>query len=174
MSSLADLAITFARLSLLAIGGATAVLGEIRNHFVGNGTLTDADLGTLFAVAQAAPGPNVILVGLIGFRAAGWLGALVSTAAMCAPSGALAVGCSRVLERLRRTSWRGRLQRGFAPVTAGLLLGSGLSVERMYLAVPSLAVIGAAAAVLGLWRRVNPLLILAGAGALGAATAIWI
>ena len=48
--------------------------------------MTDRQFADLFAIAQVAPGPNIIIVTLIGYQVAGIAGALVATAAMCVPS----------------------------------------------------------------------------------------
>ncbi len=83
---LGALGVQFAILSLFAVGGAMAVVPEMHRQVVEvYGWLNDREFTDLFAIAQAAPGPNIIVVTLIGFQAAGIPGALVANAAMCAP-----------------------------------------------------------------------------------------
>ena len=65
------------------------------------GWLTDRQFSELFAIAQAAPGPNVMFVALLGHFIAGVPGAVVATAAMCGPTCFLAYGVSRVFDRFR-------------------------------------------------------------------------
>jgi hypothetical protein len=70
---LAELARTFALLSLVSIGGINVLLPEIRRQVVDvHGWMTDAAFAHTFAIASAAPGPNVIVVSLIGWQVAGW------------------------------------------------------------------------------------------------------
>ncbi|MBX5493560.1 MAG: chromate transporter, partial [Chloroflexi bacterium] len=70
---LLDLILVFAPLSLVAVGGVMVVLPDIHRQVVEvHGWLTDAQFADLFALARAAPGPNVLLVSLIGWQAAGW------------------------------------------------------------------------------------------------------
>ena len=85
-STLLDLARHFLTLSLLSIGGANAIIPEIHLRAVEiEHWMTDADFSEMFARSQAAPGPNVLIVSLIGWKAAGVVGALVAMLAMCAP-----------------------------------------------------------------------------------------
>ena len=92
----------FATLSLFAIGGASsggagnAPLSVDVGHW-----MTDRQFGELFAIAQAAPGPNVMFVALLGHFIAGAPGAVVATVAMCGPTCFLAYGVSRVFDRFR-------------------------------------------------------------------------
>jgi chromate transporter len=63
---LADLALTFGVLSLIAFGGMPAVMPEMQRLVVDvKGWTTHAQFIQLFAIAQAAPGPNVLIVSLI-------------------------------------------------------------------------------------------------------------
>jgi len=70
---LADLALTFGVLSLIAFGGMPSVMPEMQRLVVDvKGWTTHAQFIQLFAIAQAAPGPNVLIVSLIGWKAAGF------------------------------------------------------------------------------------------------------
>ena len=85
--TLVALAVQFTSLSLVAFGGANAVIPEMHRQAVDvNHWMTNQDFAALFAIAQAAPGPNFLVTTLIGWKAAGLAGALVATAAMCGPS----------------------------------------------------------------------------------------
>lgn len=80
MSPLLTIALRFAVLSLLAVGGVTSVLPEVHRVVVDvHGWLTDAEFTRMFALAQANPGPNMLIVTLIGWRVAGLPGALTAT-----------------------------------------------------------------------------------------------
>ena len=77
---LGQIAITFATLSLLAVGGANAVVPDMHRQVVETlGWMDNATFANLFAIAQAAPGPNVLVVSLIGWHVAGFAGLLVAT-----------------------------------------------------------------------------------------------
>ena len=170
MSRLPEIIASFALLSLLAFGGANAVMPEMHRLAVDrHGWMTDGEFADMFALAQAAPGPNAMIVTLIGLRAAGVAGALAATLAMCLPSCALTFTVARLVDRFRESPWRSVLQDGLAPVTVGLVLGSGLVLTR---AADQTAVAYALTAVAVIWvlaTRLSPLWILAGAAALGVA-----
>ena len=71
---------TFGLMSLLAVGGANATIPEMHRVAVEvNHWLTDAQFADMFAIAQFSPGPNVLIVTLIGYQVAGLTGAAVTT-----------------------------------------------------------------------------------------------
>ena len=81
-----ELFLEFALLSFVAFGGATALLPELYRVVVEQHHWMDATtFAHMYAIAQAAPGPNVLVVTLIGWQVAGLAGALVATLAMCLP-----------------------------------------------------------------------------------------
>ena len=108
--TLVALAIQFTSLSLVAFGGANAVIPEIHRQAVDvNHWMTNQDFAALFAIAQSAPGPNFLISTLVGWKAAGIPGALIATAAMCAPSCLLtfwAVKSWLVIQWFTSTAWR--------------------------------------------------------------------
>jgi chromate transporter len=129
---LLQIARVFAVLSLVSIGGANAVLPEIRKQVVDiNGWLNDAAFANIFAISQAAPGPNIILVSLIGWQLAGLAGLLVATLAIMIPSCLLAFLVSRAVARWSDRRWVGLLREGLVPVALGLILASGVSMMRV-------------------------------------------
>src|SRR6185437_6578527 len=84
---LGEIAVRFAALSLVAIGGINAILPEIHRVVVDvESWMTSAEFADLFALAQLAPGPNAMVVALVGWKVAGLAGALVATVAACGPS----------------------------------------------------------------------------------------
>jgi len=128
---LIQIARVFAMLSLVSIGGANAVLPEIRRQVVDvQGWMNDAGFANLFAISHAAPGPNIILVSLIGWQLAGLAGLLVATFAIMIPSCSLAFLAGRVVTRWSDRRWIGLLKEGLVPVALGLILASGISMMR--------------------------------------------
>lgn len=129
MTLLLELAGAFAMLSLIAIGGANSVLPEMHRLVVeSHGWVSSAQFSELFALAQAAPGPNVLVVSLIGWKVAGFAGAIVATLAICLPTCVLAFFATRWLEARRGVPWQRHLQDGLAPIAVGLVLASGYLV----------------------------------------------
>jgi chromate transporter len=99
---LAELAWRCATLSLVAIGGINAILPEIHRAVVEvEQWMTSAEFAQMFALAQLAPGPNAMVVALIGWKVAGSLGAFVATIAICGPSSVLCYIALQWWERVR-------------------------------------------------------------------------
>jgi len=128
---LGQIAVTFASLSLVSIGGANAILPEIHRQVVEVlGWMDDATFAHLFAISQAAPGPNVLLVSLIGWQMAGVAGLLVATSAILLPSAVLAFAAGRIVARWSETAWVRVAKNGLVPIALGLILASGLVTAR--------------------------------------------
>ena len=155
---LIQIARVFALLSLVSIGGANAVLPEIRRQVVEvQGWMNDATFANLFAISHAAPGPNIILVSLIGWQLAGLAGLMVATLAIMIPSCSLAFVVSRAVTRWSNRRWVGLLKEGMVPVALGLILASGIAMMRTADHDALTLTISIATAVFVLFSRRNPL-----------------
>ena len=164
-----ELARQFLTLSLLSIGGANAILPEIHLRAVElEHWMTDTDFSEMFALSQAAPGPNVLIVSLVGWKAAGVAGALVAMLAMCAPSSLLTYHFASVWERFRDAPLRIAIQTALAPVTVGLILASGYVLTRTIDHEWRDFAVTGATMLLALSTRIHPLWMLGVAAALGA------
>ena len=122
MSPIATLATLFGELSILAVGGIQPVLPELQRQIVDVHHFMDgAEFAAFFALAQAAPGPNMMISTLIGWRVAGVPGALVATGSLIGPSSVLTYFSAHAWQRFRDRKWRRTLQAGLTPVTVGLV-----------------------------------------------------
>ena len=125
----ADLLGLFAQflvLSLLAVGGAIATAPDMHRYVVvDHHWITDAQFTASVAIAQAAPGPNVLFVAVIGWNVAGPLGALATMAGIMLPSTALTLWATRWGRARRETRGVRAFTTGMAPLTLGLLLATG-------------------------------------------------
>jgi chromate transporter len=169
-SVLAELAWQFSLLSFLAIGGVNALIPEIHRRVVEmEHWMTDIDFAQAFAIAQAAPGPNMLIVSVIGWKVAGMVGALVATAAICIPSSVLTFAVAHVWDRFREAPLRAAIQHGLAPVTVGLVLASGYILARAADHTWAALAITIVTVALTLTTRLHPLVLLAAGAALGVA-----
>ena len=163
-----EIALQFATLSLVSIGGVNAVVPEIHRQVVElHHWMSNEQFSELFALSQAAPGPNFLIVSLIGYFRSGLAGAVVATLAICGPSSLLAYGVVRVWDRWGRTPQRIAIQRGLAPVTVGLVLASGYVLTRATDHSAAAYVVTAATVGLMLFSRIHPLALLATGAVLG-------
>jgi chromate transporter len=171
--TLTTLAAHFAVLSLFAIGGANAAIPEMQRLAVDvEGWMSNRQFADMFAIAQVAPGPNVIIVTLIGYHVAGVVGALVTTTAMCGPTCMLAYFVGRTWLRYEQARWRIAIQAGLVPVSIGLVCASAFVLVRSADHNAVAFAITGATALLGYFTRINPLWIFAAAGLIGLAGAV--
>ena len=166
--TLLTLAGNFALMSLFAIGGANSAVPEMQRLAVEvERWMTDRQFIDMFAIAQVAPGPNVIIVTLIGYHVAGLLGALVATLAMCGPTCIFAFFIGRVWERCKEAPWRVAVQAGLLPISIGLIAASALVVAAVAVDNVLAAAIMAVTAIVSCTTRLNPLWVFAAAALLG-------
>jgi len=165
--TLLALAGAFAPLSLLAFGGSNAVIADVAHQSIAQGWTSARDFADFFALARAAPGPGSMLVALVGWQAAGIAGALVATVSLYLPAAVLVWVAARIWGRWRGSRWHAAIERGLAPVAAGLFLSGGIAVLRLSPGglVVWLAALGAAAVLL-LWPRLHPVPLMFAGGAL--------
>jgi chromate transporter len=122
-----QLVLGFGAISLVSVGGGIAVLPEMHRLVVEvHGWMSDADFSQRFALAQAAPGPNVLVVGLFGWHVGGLGGMLTAVLAMTLPTSFMAFGFSRLRTRLSGRFWLRVVERGLVPIAVGLIAASGL------------------------------------------------
>jgi chromate transporter len=156
---------TFGLMSLFAVGGANSAIPEMHRVAVDvQHWITDKQFADAFAISQMSPGPNVLIVTLIGYSVAGVTGALVATLAMCAPTAILAYYVSRFLARSSHSRWPAIIQAALVPLSIGLMGASGLilaqTADRTWVA----GLLTAMAAGLAFATRINPFwMLLAGA-----------
>lgn len=167
---LGDLAILFGQLSLISVGGVNTVLPELKRQVVErHGWMTSGEFAALYALAQAAPGPNMLVSTLIGWRVAGPLGALTATGALVGPCALLTWLVSGAWHRFRDRAWRRLVQAGLLPVTAGMVVAAAIVLSEATAVSPGHAVLTAIAAALLVATRLHPLWVLGAGAAMGAA-----
>jgi chromate transporter len=162
------LATNFALLSLFSVGGINAILPEVHRLSVDvYGWMSDRHFTDLFAIAQAAPGPNIMLLGLIGFQVAGLLGAVVATLAILGPSSILIYWSSRLWQRYRDARWRIAAQNGLVPVSIGLIAASAYIIAKTADKNFAAFAITIVTAVVLYFTKLHPLLLLMAGAAVG-------
>jgi chromate transporter len=163
-----SLAFRFGLMSLFAVGGANAAVPELHRIAVDvQHWMTDKQFADVFAIAQLSPGPNVLIVTLIGYTVAGVAGALVATLAMCVPTAVLAYCVSHFLKRQSHSRWPGIIQAALVPLSIGLMGASGLILTLTSDRTWAAGLVTAIAAVLAFATRINPLWLLLAGGILG-------
>lgn len=155
----------FALLSILAVGGGTPIIPEMRRMTVHDfHWITDQQFRDIYGLGQVAPGPNMLMVLVIGYRLAGAAGAACVGLAFFLPDCILTLFANRLWQRFADSPWRLAAQRGLAPVAIGLMFSGTYSIAR--LSVYNAAGIAIAAGSLAIlwWHHVNPVLLIAAGG----------
>jgi chromate transporter len=164
---------TFALMSLFAVGGGNAAIPEMHRIAVDvQHWMTDKQFADVFAISQLSPGPNVLIVTLIGYSVAGVAGGLAATLAMCVPTAVLAYYVSRFLRRSSHSRWPGIIQAALVPLSIGLMGASGLILAVTSDRTWTAGLMTAVAAVVAFATRLNPLWLLLAGGCLGFAGVI--
>lgn len=167
-SPLVAMAGYFAMLSLFAVGGANAAIPEMHRVAVEvMHWMSDRQFADMFAISQVSPGPNVIIVALIGYHVAGLPGAGVAITAMCGPTCALAFVVARTWDRFKDAPWRMAIQGGLVPLSLGLIAASAFVLARAADHNVYAGLITAGTAAVAFFTRINPLWLFAAAGVMG-------
>jgi chromate transporter len=121
-------------LSLLSVGGGISTVSEMHRYLVNQQKwLTDAQFNASIAIAQAAPGPNILFVALMGWNvglnaggmATGLLGVLVTMVGVMLPSTTLTYLAARWGHRNRSLRAVRAFKQGMAPIVTALLIATG-------------------------------------------------
>jgi chromate transporter len=121
----------FLALSLLAVGGALTTAPDMQRYVVGERQWLDAaEFSAGIALAQAAPGPNVIFVAVIGYQVAGLAGALTTMAGTLLPSTVLTLAASRWGERHSEHLALRAFTAGLMPITLAMLFATAVVLIR--------------------------------------------
>ena len=125
------LALVFAPLSLVSLGGGPSIFADMQRQAVEvHGWLSDERFLELFAVSRAAPGPGSLVAALVGWEAAGFAGALVAALSLYLPSSLLLLVVGRLWRRGGDAPWRRAVERGLAPVAVGLIFAGVVTLAR--------------------------------------------
>ncbi len=165
----------FLSLSLFSLGGGNTLLSEYHHMAVDQYCwLSSRQFADIYAIAEAAPGPSSMIVGLLGMAAAvregplwGVLSGVAAEAAILLPSTLVMVAASLGWSRLRDSPWRVAFERGMGPITLGILFAVGLKILRISDHDTPAYAVSALVCVLMLRTRISPLWFMAVAGLLG-------
>ena len=162
----------FMLLSLLAVGGAITTAPDMQRYLVGEHVwMSDAQFTAGVAIAQAAPGPNILFVAVMGWHVAGVAGVLATMAGIMGPSSLLAFAVGRFGRRRADSIGLRAFTAGLTPLTLGLLASTGWVLtapvrgDAMTVVVAALLVLGTVAA--SVRTKVSPMWLIAAGAVVG-------
>ena len=176
MTTYLQLAGLFASLSLLSIGGGNAVLPEMHLQAVrGHHWMTDSQFADIFSISQTAPGPSILIVTLVGYGAgltvggvpAAIVGGVIATVAMVVPAGSLMYVVTLFWEKAQKAKWRIAVEKGFAPLTVGLIMATSLVMSRAADHDWRAYLLTAICTAIFVFTKTNPLIVVGAAGVIG-------
>jgi chromate transporter len=169
VNKILDLISVFGLLSILAVGGGAAVLPEMKELTESKHRwVTENQFVSIYSLGQLAPGPNMLMVGVIGQRVAGWAGALAALVAFLLPASVLTWSVGRVWHHFASWPWLDSIQRGLGPVSIGLALSGAITVAKGALVDTTTVVLAAAVFAILLMRHINPAYLILASGVIGA------
>jgi chromate transporter len=176
MTTYLQLAGLFASLSLLSIGGGNAVLPEMHLQAVrGHHWMTDSQFADIFSISQTAPGPSILIVTLVGYGAgltvggvpAAIVGGVIATVAMVVPAGSLMYVVTLFWKKAQKAKWRIAVEKGFAPLTVGLIMATSLVMSRTADHDWRAYLLTAICTAIFVFTKTNPLIVVGAAGVIG-------
>ena len=168
MSLLIHLAWTFALLSILAVGGGTAVLPEMQTILAHQFGIDHTQFVHIYSVGQLAPGPNMLMVLVIGYQIAGLIGAGVVLLSFFLPSSILCFYIGRLWSRFGESPWRRSIQNALEPISIGLMSSGVYAVAKASIVSGTTLALVLVTLYLILRTKINPVLVILGSGGFGA------
>jgi chromate transporter len=171
---LIHLVLTFGMLSLLAVGGGTAVLHEMQEVLKENYKIDSETFVHVYSVGQLAPGPNMTMVLIFGFKIAGLLGAALVGLSFFLPSSFLCFWVGRIWAKIGDTPWRRAVQNALEPISIGLMCSGVYAVARAAIEGPLTIALAVTSFVIIMFTRVNPVYVILSIGGVGAGLNYWL
>lgn len=168
MSLLIHLALSFALLSLLAVGGGTAVLPEMQSLLSHQFGIDHTQFIHIYSFGQLAPGPNMLMVLVIGYQLAGLIGAGVVLLSFFLPSSIFCFYIGRLWNQFGESPWRRTVQNALEPISIGLMASGVFAVGKASIISSPTLVLSLITFLLILRTKINPVWIILGSGGFGA------
>jgi chromate transporter len=168
MSLLIHLAWTFALLSVLAVGGGTAVLPEMQTILAHQFGVDHTQFVHIYSIGQLAPGPNMLMVLVIGYQIAGLIGAGVVLLSFFLPSSLMCFYMGRLWNRFGENPWRRSIQNALEPISIGLMSSGVYAVAKASVVSGITLALALVTLYLILRTKINPVLVILGSGGFGA------
>lgn len=174
MLVLIHLVLTFAMLSILAVGGGTAVLHEMQEVLAQRYQIDAETFVHVYSVGQLAPGPNMTMVLVFGYQIAGLFGAALVGMSFFFPSSFMCFWIGRVWNRIGDTPWRRAVQNALEPISIGLMCSGVYAVAKAAIEGPLTISLAVISFVIILLTRINPVYVILGLGGVGAGLNVWL
>jgi chromate transporter len=168
MTDLLVMTWTFLWLSLICVGGGLGVIPEMQRQVVTrHAWVTAREFVDGYTLAQLTPGPTMLVVAFVGYRAHGLLGAVLATIATFLPTSLLVVLVAARWQRLRAHRWAASAERALMPIGIGLSTAGAYTLARSALHDATTIAVAVAAALVLYRGRVPAMLVVVLGGLVG-------
>jgi chromate transporter len=163
-----DLFFKFCSLSVVAVGGALATAGDMHRYLVDERQwMSSGQFADSIALAQIAPGPNILFVTLLGLQVGGPLGAVATTIGILLPSSVMTFYSFRMRARYQNTPLMRAIATGLAPLALGMIAATGMTLSKAADTNWLWALVTFVTVILVVRTKINPLWLLAIGALLG-------
>lgn len=127
-TGLMDIFLIFLKIGAFTFGGGYAMIALLEDEFVDKRSwLNESEFLDMTAIAESTPGPVAINVATyLGYKLAGFKGALAASLAVCIPSFAIIYVISFFYERFQQITWVASAFKGIQACVVYLILSAGL------------------------------------------------
>jgi chromate transporter len=137
--------------------------------------MTDSQFADIFSISQTAPGPSILIVTLVGYGAGlavggvpgAIIGGLIATVTMIVPAASLMFVVTLFWKKAQKSKWRIAVEKGFAPLTVGLIMATSLVMSRAADHDWRAYVLTGVCTAIFVLTKINPLIVVAAAGVIG-------
>jgi len=121
----------------------------------------------IYSIGQVAPGPNMLMVLVLGFQIAGLSGAAVVLLSFFLPSSILCWCAGQLWEHFSEKPWRRSIQNALGPISVGLMASGVYAVANASIVSPITLALAIFTLICILKTRINPVLVILGSGLIG-------
>lgn len=126
-----DISLTFSSMSLTLFGGGYVIIPAMQAVVVhGLNWLTTQEFADAIAMGQITPGPIFISATFIGYKVAGFAGAVAATLAIFFPPAFLMIFCSHFIDRIKNSNAISAIFKGLRPAVIGMIFSAALTIGK--------------------------------------------
>jgi chromate transporter len=163
-----QLILTFMKIGAFTFGGGMVMIPFIEQDAVNTfGWLTQREFVDAIAMGQITPGPIVISSVFVGYKAAGYVGAVVAMGAISLPTFFYSIAAAYQLHRLRANLRVRAFLKGVGPAVVGMILAAGFTIARTALVDLWTAILALACLTALVRFKVDASLVILSAGMIG-------
>jgi chromate transporter len=141
----------------------------------GHHWMTDSQFADIFSISQTAPGPSILIVTMVGYGAGltvggvpgAIIGGVIATVAMIVPAASLMYIVTLFWQKAQKAKWRVAVEKGFAPLTVGLIMATSLVMSRAADHDWRAYLLTAICTAIFVFTKTNPLIVVGAAGVIG-------